>query len=67
MKQEEINKLSLEDLKIRITSTEDQLLKMKISHSVTPMENPMQIRAIRKSIARMKTELGKRVTQAQTA
>ena len=67
MKQEEITKLSLADLKSRIGSSEEQLLKMKISHSVTPMENPMQIRVIRKTIARLKTELGKRETQAQPA
>jgi large subunit ribosomal protein L29 len=54
----------LTDLKSRIGSSEEQLLKMKISHSVTPMENPMQIRVIRKTIARLKTELGKRETQA---
>ena len=64
MKQEEITKLSLADLKSQIGSNEEQMLKMKISHSVTPMENPMQIRAIRKTIARLKTELGKRETQA---
>ena len=64
MKQEEITKLSLADLKSLIGSNEEQMLKMKISHSVTPMENPMQIRAIRKTIARMKTELRKRETQA---
>lgn len=64
MKQEEITKLSLADLKSQIGSNEEQMLKMKISHSVTPMENPMQIRAIRKTIARMKTELRKRETQA---
>jgi large subunit ribosomal protein L29 len=67
MKQSEINQLSDADLQSRIGSFEEQLLKMKISHSVSPMENPMQIRSIRKTIARLKTELGKRVTQVQPA
>lgn len=64
MKQEEITKLSLEDLKSRIGSIEEQLLKMKITHTVSPIENPMQIRAIRRDVARLKTELTKRETQA---
>lgn len=64
MKQKEITQLSDADLKSRIGSFEDQLSKMKISHSVSPMENPMQIRSIRRTIARLKTELGKRVAQA---
>lgn len=64
MKQKEITQLSDADLKSRIGSFEDQLSKMKISHSVSPMENPLQIRSIRRTIARLKTELGKRVAQA---
>jgi large subunit ribosomal protein L29 len=34
---------------------------MRITHKVTPLENPIQIRSIRKTVARLKTELGKRV------
>ena len=64
MKQQEITQLSVADLKSRIDLQEEQLGKMKISHSVTPMENPMQIRVVRKTIARLKTELGKREAQA---
>jgi large subunit ribosomal protein L29 len=67
MKQQEITKLSDTDLKGRIGVLEEQLMKMKISHSVTPMENPLQIRATRRTIARLKTELGKRTTQVQPA
>jgi large subunit ribosomal protein L29 len=37
---------------------------MKLSHKVAPMENPIQIRHVRRSIARLKTELAKRETQA---
>jgi large subunit ribosomal protein L29 len=67
MKQKEITQLSDADLKGRIGVLEEQLMKMKISHSVTPMENPLQIRSIRRTIARLKTELGKRVAQVQPA
>ncbi|TNE53665.1 MAG: 50S ribosomal protein L29 [Bacteroidetes bacterium] len=64
MKQNEITQLSDADLKSRIGLFEEQLGKMKLSHRVTPMENPMQIRTLRKSIARLKTELNKRNAQA---
>jgi large subunit ribosomal protein L29 len=64
MKQQEITKLSVEDVKKRITDFSEQLVKMKLSHKVAPMENPIQIRHVRRSIARLKTELSKRETQA---
>ena len=65
MKQQEITKLSDADLRGRIETLEEKLMKMKVSHAVTPIENPLQIRATRKTVARLKTELGKRLIQAQ--
>jgi large subunit ribosomal protein L29 len=37
---------------------------MKLGHTVTPLENPIQIRDVRKHIARLNTELRKREIQA---
>ena len=64
MKQKEITQFSDSDLKGRISLFEEQIMKMKLSHKVTPMENPLQIRSLRKDIARLKTELVKRNAQA---
>ena len=64
MKQQEISKLSVEDLKNRLAAATDTLAKMKIGHSVTPVENPIQIRDTRKTIARLNTELTKREKQS---
>jgi large subunit ribosomal protein L29 len=64
MKQQEITKLSVEDVKSRISDFSEQLAKMKLTHSVAPMENPIQIRNVRKAIARLQTELTKREAQA---
>ncbi|MCC6700642.1 MAG: 50S ribosomal protein L29 [Fluviicola sp.] len=64
MKQEEINKLSVEELKTRIATATETLTKMKLGHKVTPLENPIQIRDVRRSIARLNTELSKRENQA---
>ena len=60
MKQQEINKLSVEDIKGQIDTFSVKLNNMKLSHVVSPMENPIQIRSMRRVIARLKTELTKR-------
>jgi large subunit ribosomal protein L29 len=45
------------DLKAKIQEDELRLKKLHFGHAVSPLENPMNIRAIRKDIARLKTEL----------
>ena len=64
MKQQEITKLSVEDLKGRVSYFQEQLSKLKLTHSVAPLENPIQIQKIRKTVARLSTELTKREAQA---
>lgn len=64
MKQEEINQLSDTDLRNVIADSTEKIEKMKLSHAVTPMENPLQIKGLRKTIARLNTELTKREKQA---
>lgn len=64
MKQQEITKMSDGDLRDSISNTSEQLAKMKLAHKVAPMENPIQLRKIRRSVAQMKTELTKREAQA---
>lgn len=64
MKQQEITKMSVEDVKNQIANLSEQLAKMKLTHGVSPMENPLTIRKTRRTIARLKTELTKREAQA---
>ncbi len=64
MKQEEIAKLSLEDVKERLADFREQLYKMKLNHKISPLENPMVIRNTRKTVARLNTELSKRLKTA---
>ena len=47
--------LGVENLKAKIAEDEMRLKKLSFAHSVTPVENPMTIRALRKDIARLKT------------
>ncbi len=64
MKQIEITKMSIEDVKDQISNFSEQLAKMKLAHTVAPMENPIQIKNVRRTIARLKTELTNREAQA---
>jgi len=52
--------LSEEDLKARIREDEMRLKKLEFAHAISPLENPMSIRSLRKDIARLKTELRSR-------
>jgi large subunit ribosomal protein L29 len=52
--------LSETDIKAKISEDELRLKKMHFAHAITPLENPMSIRSLRKDIARLKSELKKR-------
>lgn len=64
MKQEEINQLSLDDIKDQLISSTEKMEKLVLAHKVSYLENPLQIRSLRKTIARLNTELTKRNNQA---
>ena len=57
MKITELKQLTTQELQERLATEEQNLAKMKLNHSVSPLDNPMQIRAARKDIARIYTEL----------
>jgi large subunit ribosomal protein L29 len=48
------------DLNSKIQEDELRLKKLHFAHAVSPLENPMSIREVRKDIARLKTELKSR-------
>ena len=52
--------MSETDLKARIQEDELRLKKLEFAHAISPLENPMNIRALRRDLARLKTELNKR-------
>jgi len=63
MKKTQITEQSTAELKERLEEECRQLVKMKLNHTVSPLENPMKIKSYRKLIARMKTELQKRAIE----
>lgn len=60
MKKVEIKELGTQDLKDRLEQMEKDYAQLKINHSVSPIDNPAQIRRDRRMIARVKTELRQR-------
>ena len=60
MKKESLRDLSVADLNERLEQTREQLVKMNLNHAASPLENPNLIRATRKNIARILTELRRR-------
>ena len=56
------------DLKARIQEDELRLKKLEFAHAISPLENPMSIRALRKDVARLKTaQAQKSVAQQATS
>jgi large subunit ribosomal protein L29 len=64
MKQEVIRELSTPDLIERLEEENKQLVRLKLNHAVSPLENPNKIRAYRRTVARIQTELRKRALEA---
>ena len=60
MKIKELKELDVKELTEKLENAEADLETMKLNHTVSPLENPSQIKAARRDIARMKTELHQR-------
>lgn len=60
MKTQDISKLSLEDLNRKLAELQGQMISLTLTHKTAPIENPMRIKSLRKTIARFNTELTKR-------
>ena len=52
--------LNENDLQARIQEDEQRLKKLEFAHAISPLENPMSIRSLRKDIARLKTALAEK-------
>jgi len=56
----EIKELTDKEIQERIETDNDHLIRLKLNHSISPLDNPSQIKEARKTIARFKTELRQR-------
>ncbi len=63
MKQKEIKDLSVAELQEKLSQTRKTYSDLKMAHAISPIENPLQIRTVRRTVARLATELSKRELQ----
>jgi len=63
MKQSEIKQLSTAELQEKLGDTKKSYSELKMAHTISPLENPIQLRNVRRSVARIATELTKREIQ----
>ncbi len=60
MKTSEIRELTNKEIVERIQAEQENLVRLTLNHSVSPLDNPMKIRESRRNVARMKTILRSR-------
>ena len=63
MKQSEIKELSTAELQEKLGETKKAYSDLKLTHAISTLENPIQLRSVRRSVARLATELTKRDDQ----
>ena len=57
MKTSEIRELSTSDILERIDTEKTMLVRMKLNHAITPLDNPQKVKEVKLTIARLQTEL----------
>jgi len=60
MKQSEIIGLSTTELQVQLSQLKKTYADLKTAHAISPIQNPLQIRSVRRTVARLTTELSKR-------
>jgi large subunit ribosomal protein L29 len=63
MKQSEIKELSIEDLQEKLVQLKKNYTDLKMAHTISPLETPMQVKGLRRTVARLATELTNREVQ----
>ena len=63
MKQIEIKDLSVAELQEKLSQTKKTYSDLQMAHAISPIENPLQIRTVRRTVARLATEISKREIQ----
>lgn len=64
MKTKEIVELTADELKDKLLVESESFHKLRMSHTVSSLENPLLLRQKRRTLARLKTEMKKRELQA---
>ena len=68
MKTSEIRELTDQELVERIDNEQVTLTRMRMNHTVSPLDNPLQLKFARRVLARLQTEKKKReLSENQTS
>jgi large subunit ribosomal protein L29 len=62
----EIRELSTPDLLERLDTERTNLVRMKLNHAITPLDNPQKLKMVKVTIARLLTELRTRELKKET-
>jgi len=57
MKTSEIKELTSKEIVERLETEKEHLVRLKLNHAVSPLDNPMKIKESKRNIARLKTIL----------
>jgi len=57
MKASEVRELSLKEIEEKIENEQELLVKQRLNHAVSPLDNPLKLKETRRNIARLKTIL----------
>ena len=60
MRAEDIREMTDEDIRARVSELEEERFRLNIRGGTQPLEDPLRLRAIRKTIARLHTVLRER-------
>ena len=64
MKQKVIIEMTNEELIERLEDEKKQLVKMKLAHEVSPLDNPHKMKEYKSTVARLHTEIRRREIEA---
>jgi len=66
MKTSEIRELSIKEIEERLDNEKHFLVRQKLNHAISPLDNPMKIKESRRNVARLKTILQQKKINEQT-
>ena len=60
MKIREIKELNNKEILERMDVENEHLVRLKLNHAISPLDNPLQIKEVRRTVARLATVLRQR-------
>ena len=63
MKFEEIRNLTVEELRKKVSEMKDELFQLKMKNQLGQLGNPLEVRGMRKDLARVKTALTQKLAR----